>query len=68
MRNLGTADRVIRAIVGIALLIAAFVAAPLAAGWPHWVAIVVGAVLVLTALISFCPAYRLFGIRTCRRR
>ena len=68
MKNLGTADRLVRLVIGLALIAAAFLAAPLAAGWPHWVALVVGGVLVLTALVAVCPAYLPFGIRTCRTR
>ena len=68
MKNLGTADRVIRLILGAGLILAAFLAAPLAAGWLHYGAIVVGAVLVLTALVAVCPAYLPFGIRTCHTR
>ncbi|RAH97869.1 DUF2892 domain-containing protein [Acuticoccus sediminis] len=68
MKNVGPVDRLIRAVAGIALLIAAFTAAPLLAGWPHYVALGVGTVLVLTAVAAFCPAYLPFGIRTCRTR
>lgn len=65
-KNMGTVDRVLRAILGVALLAAAFLAPQLSAGWPHWVAIAVGAVMLFTAVVSICPAYLPFGIRTCR--
>lgn len=68
MKNLGGADRAIRFVVGIALAVAAFVAEPLAVGWLHWGALGVGAVLALTGLMAVCPAYTLFGIRTCSAR
>ncbi len=68
MKNLGGADRAIRLVLGIALAAAAFVAEPLATGWPHWATLAVSAVLVLTALVAVCPAYLPFGIRTCSAR
>lgn len=58
-RNIGRVDRVLRLLVGAALLALVFVGPRTPWGW-------IGAVLVITALINFCPLYRLFGIRTCR--
>lgn len=65
--NMGQLDRVIRIIVGLALIIAAF-----ASGWPvfegaliKYGAIAVGLIFVLTSAVSFCPLYTIFGIRTC---
>ena len=60
--NMGTVDRVIRAIVGIALI----------ASWPLGllegalaiVLPVVGAVLLVTAMLRWCPPYMLLGINT----
>jgi hypothetical protein len=64
-RNEGTLDRIVRAILGAALLLLALtsVSSPVI----YWGGLVVGLVLVVTALSGFCPAYRLLGIRTCRR-
>jgi Inner membrane protein YgaP-like, transmembrane domain len=64
-RNEGTADRAIRAVLGIVLILLAL-GGTIAGVYLYWAAIVVGAVLLLTAATGFCPAYRLFGIRTCR--
>ena len=59
MKNVGTIDRAARALIGIGLL-------PWAAlGGPVWAWI--GVVPLATAAISFCPAYKLLGIRTCPR-
>jgi hypothetical protein len=64
-RNEGTVDRIVRAALGAALLLLALtsVASPAI----YWGGIVVGLVLIATAVTGFCPAYRLLGIRTCRR-
>ncbi len=62
--NIGSADRLIRIILGLVLIALAFMS-----GWSmlgNIVSAVVGVVLVVTALFRFCPAYRLFGIRTCK--
>jgi len=58
-KNLGSADRVIRLIVGIALIAMVFVGPHTPWGW-------IGVILVATAFLSFCPIYRVFGIRTCK--
>jgi len=64
--NEGGIDRALRVIVGAGLLVAAFVwlgasdVAPLGIA-----AAVAGAVLVITGAAGFCPAYVLFGIKTC---
>ncbi len=58
--NVGSADKVIRIIVGIALLAWAVLGtSPMHnIGW-------IGIVPIATALFSFCPLYTLLGIRTC---
>lgn len=57
MKNSGGIDRIIRIIVGLAIIGWGFYAK----NW--WGA--VGAVPLLTGLIGWCPAYTLFGIKTC---
>jgi len=53
--NMGMADRVARALIGL-LLIAAVLKGVI--GWWGWL----GVVLVGTAAVSFCPLYALLGI------
>lgn len=61
--NVGNADRIVRALVGIALV------ASWLLGWTEGgVAIAlgfVGIVLLATSVVRFCPPYRLFGASTC---
>jgi len=59
-KNLGSIDRILRALVGIALIAWAVL------GGPIWAWI--GVVPLATAGMSFCPAYTLLGIRTCPRK
>jgi hypothetical protein len=58
MINEGTLDRGIRVVVGLAVLSLAFIGPRTPLGY-------LGAVPLLTGLIGFCPAYRLFGLSTC---
>lgn len=57
--NVGSADRIIRAVVGIALLTVAV----LSHGPTRWIGLV-GVVLLGTAAFGFCPAYWLMRIKT----
>ena len=60
--NVGGADRVVRIVVGIALLSLFFVLEGNARWWG-----LVGVVLLATGLLRWCPAYLPFGIKTCRK-
>ncbi|MCP5372361.1 MAG: DUF2892 domain-containing protein [Hyphomicrobiales bacterium] len=60
-QNVGTIDRALRIIVGLALI--AFAIFGPESAYKPWAWI--GVVPLLTALVGFCPAYRLFGLRTC---
>jgi hypothetical protein len=62
-RNESNADRIIRAVIGIALI--ALWILGVTQGVLAVILGVVGAVLVLTSLVGFCPLYALFGINTC---
>lgn len=59
--NEGSLDRMLRIIVGIVLLILAF-----RGQYTPWTWL--GVVPLLTGLIGWCPAYTLFGIKTCKVR
>lgn len=58
-RNEGSVDRVIRVVAGLAILSLAFVGPQ--TPWAY-----LGLVPLLTGVVGFCPAYALFGIRTCK--
>lgn len=55
--NVGGVDRIVRIVVGIALVVWAIV------GGPVWAWI--GVLPLATGLIGWCPAYLPFGIKTC---
>lgn len=58
-RNIGTVDRILRIIVGLVLIGLAATDRIGVWGW-------IGVVPLVTAFVRFCPAYALFGFRTCR--
>ncbi len=60
-RNVGSIDRAVRIIVGIVLIALVFVGPQTPWGW-------IGLLPLATALVGWCPAYSLFGIRTCKAR
>lgn len=63
--NVGTIDRVLRFIVGAGLIAWALGLLPGVAASPWgWI----GAVLVGTALLGYCPPYSLLGINTCGKK
>ena len=66
--NVGTVDRIFRAILGIVLLIAPFTSSMTLFASPVWttVAVIVGLVMLGTSAFKFCPAYRILGMRTCK--
>jgi hypothetical protein len=61
LKNMGSADRAIRAIVGIVLIALVFVGPQTPWGW-------IGIIPLATALIGWCPAYNLIGFKTCKPR
>ena len=63
--NMGTLDRIIRAVVGIALIV--LWSLDLLQGVPAIIALVVGIVMLLTAMLRWCPPYSLLGINTGAR-
>ncbi|MBP2292300.1 MULTISPECIES: YgaP family membrane protein [Azospirillum] len=56
--NVGTIDRALRVVVGLVLIALVFVGPQTPWGW-------IGLVPLLTAVVGFCPAYTLLGIKTC---
>ncbi len=56
--NEGAVDRVLRVLVGIAILSLAFVGPK--TPWAY-----LGIVPLLTGIVGFCPLYAILGINTC---
>ena len=58
--NVGTLDRVLRVLLGLVLIGLALTGTIGAWGW-------IGLLPLATGLLRYCPAYSLFGWRTCAR-
>ncbi len=56
--NLGSIDRILRVLAGLALIGATLSGAIGIWGW-------IGVIPLVTGVAGFCPAYRLFGLSTC---
>ncbi|MEN2283152.1 DUF2892 domain-containing protein [Algoriphagus sp. SE2] len=61
-KNMGNSDRVFRIIVA-AILVGLYFSEVLT-GTIGIIALVVAGIFALTSLVSFCPLYTLFGIKT----
>jgi hypothetical protein len=64
MKNLGTIDRIVRVI--LALVIVGLYFAGMLSGTLAIVLLVMAGVFIITSLISTCPLYLPFGIKTCK--
>lgn len=64
--NVGTLDRIARAVLGIVLLYLAFGSTMLDGGVLKWIAAAAGAVMIVVSATRVCPVYTLIGIKTCR--
>ena len=62
-KNMGNADRIVRIL--IAIVIGALYYTETINGTLGIVLLIAAAIFVLTSLISFCPLYLPFGIKTC---
>ena len=61
VRNVGSADKIIRLIAGVALAAWGFLGAGLSSTIGI-VALVVGVILIATGLLNFCPLFKIVGI------
>ncbi len=55
--NVGSVDRILRIVLGAALILLSVAGTIGVWGW-------VGLVLIATAFVKFCPIYRILGLRT----
>jgi hypothetical protein len=59
-KNVGGIDRILRIVVGLALIVATVLGFLPVWGW-------IGVVPLVTAAVGWCPAYLPFGIKTCSK-
>ena len=57
--NVGAGDRALRIIVGLALMVMAYMSTIGVWGW-------IGIIPLMTGMIKFCPMYAILGMKTCK--
>lgn len=62
--NEGTIDRVLRVVLGLALIAGFFLNRDGAWSWLY----LIGIIPLVTGLIGSCPLYAIFGISTCKMK
>ena len=62
-KNLGSIDRILRIVLGIAFGVLYFTG--VTTGTLGIVLAVLGGIFIATSLISWCPIYAVLGIKTC---
>ena len=60
-KNVGNLDRILRVVVGIALIAGYFLNTDATYRWAY----LIGIIPLATGLMSSCPIYTLLGLRTC---
>lgn len=60
-KNIGSIERIIRAVVGIVLIALVFVGPQTPWGW-------IGIIPLATSIMGWCPPYAMFGISTCKTK
>lgn len=65
-KNMGSADKIIRVI--IAAIVGILYFTETISGTFGIILLVLSGVFVLTSVISFCPLYAPFGIKTCKTK
>ncbi len=64
-KNMGSTDRIVRVLIALLVVILYF--SNLITGTIAFVLLALSGIFVLTSLVSFCPLYLPFGIRTCKK-
>jgi len=63
-KNVGGIDRILRIVIGAALIVAYFLNSDGTYSWLY----LLGIIPLATGLIGWCPPYALFGINTCKTK
>ncbi len=65
-KNMGSADKIIRVIIALVFSVLYFTGT--VSGTLGYILLALGAIFLLTSIISFCPLYLPFGINTCAKK
>jgi hypothetical protein len=64
-KNMGYTDRIVRVLIALFIVLLYFT--NIITGTIAFVLLALSGIFVLTSLVSFCPLYLPFGIRTCKK-
>jgi len=64
MKNMGNIDRIIRVVIAIIIAVLYFMG--IISGTAAIVLLILAGIFILTSIISICPLYLPFGIKTCK--
>ena len=64
-KNMGSTDRIVRVLIALFVVLLYFT--NIITGTIAFVLLALSGIFVLTSLVSFCPLYLPFGIRTCKK-
>lgn len=64
IKNLGSTDKIVRVVLGIAISYFAF-SSTIEHFWVELLLYIISAILFITTAFSICPLYKLFKINTC---
>ena len=59
--NIGSLDRALRILIGMALFVVSYLGY---LGGLGWLGVAAGGILLTTAVFSFCPIYSILGVKT----
>ncbi|WP_460273213.1 YgaP family membrane protein [Celeribacter sp. ULVN23_4] len=62
-KNVGSLDRILRIVIGLALILGFFLNTEASLRWLY----LIGIIPLVTGLMSSCPLYSIFGINTCKK-
>ncbi|UGS24718.1 YgaP family membrane protein [Flavobacterium channae] len=65
-KNVGTGDRFLRVMIGVIALILGL--SGMLDGTLKWIVLGVGAVMIITSSVQFCPLYTLLGVNTNKEK
>lgn len=65
-KNVGKFDRVLRVIIGLALILLALYFSATIGFW-KWVLIIIGLILIIVGIIRYCPLYPLLKVNTNKK-
>ncbi len=64
--NIGTTDKIVRILLAIVIAVLYFT--KVISGTPGIILLALGVILLLTALINFCPIWAMLGINTKKKK